>query len=233
MFTATLLVVAWLVRENHASKGSVSGFRALPDVLGEAFGLSRRNPTVLLLLGAALASGFALSGVETFWQPRFATLLGGEDSSVVFGLLLAGSFGLGMVGNLLSTPLSRRFRKRYGLLAALSQGVQGVMLVLLALQTTVPSAAALFWLVYFSRGTLHSPHSTLFNGEVPKARRSVMLSVQSLANYAGFFLGNLTLGYIAERAGIPTAWLLAGGVTVLSLVFYLRVDARTSPASPR
>ena len=229
MFAVTFLAVALLVKEDRSKLGDaeISGFSTIPSLIREAVGLSRRNPTILLLLGAASIGGFALSGVETFWQPYFANLLGGsEGNSVLFGFFLAGSFGLGMVGNLLSTPLSKLFKKRYGLVAALFGGIQGGMLVLLALQSTVGLATAFFWLVYFSRGTMNSPHATLFNDEVPAAKRSSMLSVQSLANYVGGGLGSIALGYVSDSFSISTAWMIAAGLLALSLPLYLLVDRR-------
>ncbi len=155
-------------------------------------------------------------------------MLGGnEGNTFTFGLIMASSFLVGALGNMASIPLSRLFRKRYGLLATTFQGLQGVSLVLLALQTTPLSAAALFWLVYLNMAVKGSPSMTLFNLEVPSSRRASMLSVASLISYPGFFVGSVVLGYVAEHAGIPIAWLVAGGVTVLWLVFYLRVDARS------
>ena len=238
MMTLTLLAVLLLVREERTVQetGTVRGVRALPQIVKEAFGLSRRNPTVLLLLGATLASGLALGSLETFWQPRFATLLGGsEGNSVVFGVLLAGSFGLGALGNLLATPLSRFFNRHYALVAALSQGLGGLTLVLLALQTHPTAAAGFFWLVYASRGLINSPHAVLFNREVPAARRSAMLSVQSLAAYVGVFLGSSVLGYVAENFSIHLAWVVAGVALGASLLFYLgvgRVEAGLEGESP-
>lgn len=229
IFAVTFLVVALLVKEDRSRLGDaeVSGFGAIPSLIRETFSLSRRNPTVLLLLGAASVGGFALSGVETFWQPYFANLLGGsEGNSILFGFLLAGSFGFGMVGNLLSTPLSKLFKKRYGLVAALFQGIQGGVLLLLALQSTAGLATAFFWLVYFSRGTMNSPHAALFNAEVPAAKRSSMLSVQSLANYVGGGLGSIALGYVSDSFSISAAWMIAAGLLVLSLPLYLLVDKR-------
>ena len=233
MFAVTFLVVAFLVKEDRSrlDQGEISGFSAIPSLVRETFNLSRRNSTILFLLGTTAVGGFVISGTETFWQPFFANLLGdgksnGEGNSVLFGFLLAGSFGLGMVGNLLSTPLSKVFKKRYGLVAALFQGLQGGVLLLLALQSTVGLGAAFFWLVYFSRGTMNSPHATLFNDEVPAAKRSSMLSVQSLANYVGGGVGSIALGYISDSFSISTAWMIAAGLLALSLPLYLLVDAR-------
>ncbi len=230
-----LLAFVALFVEEQVTKRTDTGVGGLAAVARSASQLSRHNPTLRLLLGATLASGFGMAGIETFWQPRFETLLGGSDgNTVVFGVIMAGSFLIGALGNIVSIPLGRLFRKRYGLLSAVFQGLQGVLLVFLALQRTALPAAALFWLVYLTMAVKGSPSMTLFNREVPSAQRSTMLSVASLVSYAGFFVGSVTLGYVAERAGIPIAWLLAGSVTVLSLVFYLRVDARTprTPDSP-
>lgn len=231
-----LLAFVALFVEDRVIESSDTGAGGLVAVGRSAFRLSRHNPTLRLLFGATLASGFGMAGIETFWQPRFETLLGGsEGNTFIFGVTMAGSFLIGALGNLTSIPLDRLFRKRYGLLSAVFQGLQGVLLILLALQKNALPAAALFWLVYLTMAVKGSPSMTLFNLEVPSAQRSTLLSVASLVSYAGFFAGSVTLGYVAERAGIPTAWLLAGGIMVMSLVFYLWVDARTSrtPASPR
>lgn len=55
-----------------------SGFRQVPQIVRDAFTLSRRNPTIVLLLGATFASGLAIISMESFWQPHFAGLLGGR-----------------------------------------------------------------------------------------------------------------------------------------------------------
>ncbi len=232
-----LLAFVALFVDDRVADSTDTGVGGLAAVARSAFQLSLHNPTLRLLFGATLASGFGMAGIETFWQPRFETLLGGSDGNTfIFGVIMAGSFLIGALGNLISIPLGRLFRKRYGLLSAAFQGLQGIALVFLALQKATLPAAALFWFIYLTMAVRGSPSMALFNLEVPSAQRSTMLSVASLVSYAGFFVGSVTLGYIAERAGIPTAWLLAGGVTVLSLVFYLRVDARArttrTPASP-
>lgn len=235
MFAVTFLAVALLVQEAPVTRqdSAPKGLGALPQVALEALRLCRRNPSLLLLLGATVAGGLALSGVETFWQPYFASLLGDRGSSLLYGLLLAGSFGLGMLGNLLATPLSRLLRGRYALAAALFQGAQGLFLVLLLLQWTVPAATALFWLVFFSRGVANSPHMALFNREVSAERRSALLSVQSLASYLGSFAGSVTLGFIAETSSIGLAWALAGALLLASVGLYLRLDARQRSARAR
>lgn len=225
-----IVFVALAVQEDRpvgATGGWRQGFTEVPTLVKDAFQLSRQNPTILLLLGATLAGGLAMLGIETFWQPQFALLQGGNvENTMLFGVAMAGSFFAGVVGNLISTPLSNRLGKRYGLVAALSRGLQGLFLILLAVQTAVPLFIFLFWLVYLNMGVLDSPHNTLVNDEIPSERRSAMLSVQSLASYLGGMLGAIGLGYVAQHTSVSAAWIVAGSILMVSLLLYLQVDAR-------
>jgi MFS transporter, DHA1 family, quinolone resistance protein len=224
-----LRLVAVAVQERRPLAGGAAWRQELgqtPAVIRDAFRLSRRNPTLVLLLAVSVVSGLMLAGLETFWQPHFAALLPTGANSLFFGVIMAGSFLVGMAGNMAATPLSRWFNRRYGLVAAVFQALRGLILILLALQTAVAPAAALFWLVYLSAGVINSPHATLVNRQIPADRRSTMLSVQSLAFYLGSILGSVGLGYLAEVASISAAWLVAGVLTVVSLALYWQVDAR-------
>ncbi|HET6447048.1 MAG TPA: MFS transporter [candidate division Zixibacteria bacterium] len=228
---AILLVVIGLFvdeSQTHQDDGTwKQGFRQVPSIVGEAVGLSRRNPTIVLLLGATLASGLALASIESFWSPHFAILIGGsEGNSLFFGALMAGSFLFGAFGSMASIPLSRLFKQRYALLASVFQGFQGLSLIVLALQGTVGLSVAFFWLLYLGMGVVNSPQATLMNEEIPSERRSSMLSVQSLAGYAGSIAGSVLLGYLAKSSSIGTAWIVAGVILLVSLVLYLKVDIR-------
>lgn len=225
MVVVTLTI--WEPRPSGSPNRWRHGFREMPLILQDAFQLSRHNPTILLLLSTTAAAGLAMVALETFWQPRFATLLGSAaENSFYFGVLLAGSFGIGMVGNIASTPLSRLLRQRYALVAAVAQGLFGLSLLMLARQTAVPLGALFFWFTYFNMGLVNSPHAALINREIPAARRSAMLSVQSLAGYAGSMLGSVGLSYLAEQQSISTAWMVAGLVVVVSSALYLQIDRR-------
>ncbi|MCO6451401.1 MAG: MFS transporter [Caldilineales bacterium] len=232
LIKASLLVfVAVAVKEarfdHKVGHGWRSGITQVPVIMQDAFNLSRHNATLLLLLAASMVGGFALAGVESFWQPYFAGLLGGgEGNSLLFGVITAGSFMIGAAGNMLSIPLSKRMNRRYALVAGWARASQGLFLVLLALQSNVGVAVAFFWLVYLGMSLGGSPHLTLVNAEIPAERRSSMLSVQSLASYVGGFVGSAGLGYIAQNASISTAWILAGLITIVSIAFYFGVDRR-------
>lgn len=221
-----ILLVAVFVKEEHpVNAGKGWGLREVPEIVRDALKLSFSNPVLLLILSGTAISGFAWAGVETFWQPRFAEFQGDETTNnVIFGALMTVGFLAGMVGSLLSIPITRLFRQRYALAAALFKGLSGVFLLLLAFQSTLSGTAAYFWLFYLGNSVTNSPLGKIQNDEIPKARRSSMLSVGSFVTYAGFFVGSVVLGFVADRASIGTAWAVAGALLIFSIVLYVRID---------
>lgn len=231
----TVAAIAVLVREERPAGGGswYAGFRAVPAIVRDALALSRANPRLLLLMSASFVAGLAIISLEALWQPFFAALPGvGQDSPAtpLFGIIMAGNFLVGMVGNLLSVPLARRWGGRYARISAFARLFQGASILALAATGALVPAAGFFWLTYLMGGVGASPHATLLNAEIPSERRSAMLSVQSLAAYLGSFVGGAALGYVAEHASISAAWLIAGALTVVSLVPYLVLDARRDRA---
>lgn len=225
-----VMITALLVKEHHqtAKAGSwKASFLEVPVIVKTGLSLSRRNPTILLLLGTTVASGFALIGLESFWQPHFANLLGGkQENTLFFGIIMGGNFIFGMLGNMLATPLTRWLNKRYALVSAIFQGIWGATIFLLALQSSALPAVAFFWLAYMNMGVINSPHNTLLNREIPSEQRSAMLSIASLTSYLGVMLGGVVLGYVADHASINQAWVIAGLLLVVSLGMYWMIDAR-------
>ena len=228
VYLLLLLAVTFLIREERSSTSEISlldGVREIPSMIKTAVSLTRKNNILLYLLGATSVSGFVLLSLESFWQPFFANLFGGSEGNTVwFGVIMGGNFLVGMLGNMIVTPVSKALGKRYGLVAAIFQGLRGIILIGLALQSNLPIAVLLFWLVYLNMGAVNSPHSTLLNEQIPSEQRSSILSIESLASYLGGAIGGVLLGYIAEQISISTAWIISGGALVLSLFLYLKID---------
>ena len=236
-----IVAVAVLIHERRPTNGASwhddswhddswrAGFRAVPGLVGDAAQLSRGNPRLLLLMSASFVAGLAVISLEALWQPHFAGLAGATGSAAptpLLGVIMAGSFVAAMGGNLLAGRLSRGLGGRHALVGALSRLLEGASILAVAVAGALIPAAGFFWLAYLMGGVGLSPHAALLNAEIPAERRSAMLSVQSLASYLGSFLGGAVLGAVAERVSIPAAWLIAGALTVVSLVPYLILDAR-------
>jgi predicted MFS family arabinose efflux permease len=227
----TAVVASLLVREGHLADRAHASARdgaGAGSIVLSAVAETFRNRTLMLLASLSVVAGAAISTMETFWQPFFSDTLAGGRPTVLFGVITAGNFLLAMGGNLVSTPLTRLFGGRPARFAAAAQGFRGLLLLLLGVQFSMGGALAAFWLAYMAVGATESPHQTLVNRNVTPSRRSAMLSVQSLAASLGAFAGSAGFGYIARVAGLRTVWIVTAGYLVLSLVLYLRVDARES-----
>jgi len=224
-----IAAIALLVQEPEDRFGATSwrrGIAEIPALLRDAVRLAAGSRILVRLLAVAGATGLVLSSLELLWQPQFGRLLGeSEARSVFLGVVLAGSFLMGVVGSLIAPRLSKRLGDRPGRVCAIFHGLRGALLVGLAVQSSAAPAALLFWLVYFGQGAVNSTHALLLNEEIPSHRRSSMLSIESLVHYVGGFIGSAGLGFVAQRTSIGTAWGVAGGVLLVSWVLYLRVDS--------
>ncbi len=205
--------------------------------VGQAVSAVVKSSRLRLLLLVDVVIGAILAGSENLWQPFFATLLPGADvaaggGTLALGVVLGGSFGVGILGNLVATQLSRALGKRHALVSAIFQVAQGAAFVFLALSGRFLLATALFWLTYLTRSGWSSPHSSLFHREVTTDKRTVMLSAQSLAGFAGAFVGSVALGALAEATSIGTSWIVAGAAVAASALPYLILDAQDRRARP-
>lgn len=241
MHATAFAAVAFSIREPSPARtrgaGAASG-RGPAALLRDARALVRTRPVLPLLLAVQAVAGFALLGLETFWQPFLeARLDGALGRTWIFGVVLAGSFLAGMIGNLVAIPLARWSGGRRAHLAAAAVGVQVAALAGLATSGSAAVATGFFWLAYFAIGLAASPLATLFHRAVPAERRSSMLSVQSLLGFAGSFAGSLVLGLVAEGVSIGAAWAVAAAVLTVGVGFLMRavrserVDDATEPAS--
>lgn len=218
---------AAVARAGPAATGQTRGFAAIRPIVTSALRAARDDRIVTLVMITTAATGLSVAALETFWQPRFDTLLrdgAGPASPLTFGALMAGAFTVGVIGNLASIPLARRLGRRYALAAALGQLLGGAALVALAWRSGLPAAVGLFWIAYFANALTGSPIATILNEQVPSARRSSTLSVVSLAGYLGAFAGSAGFGALAQHAGIPVVWTVAGAILAASAGFLLAID---------
>ncbi|HSH01932.1 MAG TPA: MFS transporter [Anaerolineae bacterium] len=228
-----LVIVVIGVREERTAEqevGLLAGVRQVPTIIRDAVGVCREEPILPWMLGGAVIMGLSLMALETFWQPFFAVLLGGEEGQPHgvgqthwFGIIMGGNFLWGVVGSIMATPLSRLFKQQYGLLLGVMGVVQAGLLMFLSQQTSFWAAVIAFWSVYMVMGVMNSPIGAIYNEAIPSAQRSSLLSVQSLMGHVGSISSGLVIGYIAEKWGVGAAWFVVSWLIMLSLVIYLRV----------
>ena len=92
--------------------------------------------------------------------------------------------------------------------------------MVLAWQSGLLGFAILYLALYAVLGLSNSPHAAAFNENIPKERRSTLMSFESLMIQAGGLVGSLVIGWLAQSSGIASAWTVAGVVLAASSTTY-------------
>jgi len=228
----TLAAAIWL-RESRLKTAARSGAGAIRDVVRQAVAFGVKNRLVFLLVAAASLSALAISGVEAFWQPRFARLLGGgAGRSHLFGAIAAATFAFSAAGSALVAPLSKKAGGRHGLVSALAAVLLGGATLVLALQTSFRGALAGFWFVYLLTGLAGPVLQAFFNDSIPAENRATLLSFLAFCLRAGVLAGGLGLGFLAAHFSIPAAWIASGCVALATAPLYLYAESLRSRRPP-
>ncbi len=220
-----LLITQVVITEDRSTyTAGLRGALQVPLILKDAVQLVRRLPAVPWLLLASFVSGVALISLETFWQPVAALTFGGEaESSGAFGLLGTLMGVAILAGSLLIAQWGSRFPGGPVMLAATSQGLKGTAMVLMTVFSGPAGLAVFLFLSYGATAANNAPHDTLLHRAIPDSRRSVMLSLNSLAFFLGTAVGSSSLGWLAEAASPLLALAVGGIITVLGALCYLGV----------
>jgi len=223
MIVVQMFLTSVLVREaGYKGEGNTirNGFRSLPKVISDATSFGVKDRFTLTLLLSMFFMGFGLLAVELLWQPRAISFMDPDEGSWVLGVLAAGYFFASAVGNLLAVRLVPWFGRGELLLLTLIRAVTGITLIVLAWQSGLLAFAFLYLLLYLVIGTSNSPHAAVFNARIPSERRSTLMSFESLMIQAGGLIGAPTVGWLADRSGITSAWTVAGAILLLSSSTY-------------
>lgn len=215
--------------EGLAAGGLAAG--GLAATIGAALSMAARQRQVRRLLLGALTIGVALVAIETLWQPRFVALLDGGDgeagaNTVFLGLLLALAFVGGALGSAVAPRLAGRLERWTSASATVAQLLGALALVALAVVSWPPLAATFFIAFYAFNGAAGPLRDELLHEQIPSETRSTILSAESLAFQAGGFVAALTLPALADVAGIPPAWMVAGAVLAVGAMLYLGIERR-------
>lgn len=230
-----------IIKENFKAKEGesiVDGFKNVPAVIATSIEYGVKNRSILLLLLVMATVGFGITGLELLWQPRVEEIMGGDAQTWVLGVLAAAYFFITAAGSALVTPLCTRLRNDNALVMALLMVAMGLSIMVLSLQGAILPFATMYLMTYMVIGMTNSPYGALYNEEVPAEQRSTMLSFLSLVTQGGGLMGSILLGFMAERSGIPMAWMIAGvvvGISSLGMLAYRRRHAaisRTSTPAP-
>jgi MFS family permease len=185
--------------------------RDVPATVAAGLRLAGRDRTIVLVLGATLAFGFALSALEIVAPVQFAHLLGSEESaSAVFGVLVTLAF-LGSAGGSAVAPRSAGLVGSASRTAALATGLIALFFLGLAVGPPFVAVAVLYVGIYLLAGISGPLGNDLLHLRVNADQRATLLSVRSLIQQLGGLAGSLLIPALAA-VSFGLGWLVAGGL---------------------
>ena len=171
----------------------------------------------LVAIGATL--GAVVMSVETFLPIELQVRWGPDGVSMVLGVVMAVAFAATAAGQALAARQASTASAAPlvgavlgATVIALGAGVVALDASVLSTAAAVALVAAGSWAVYFGLGLATPSLAAAFHDRVPSAQRATMLSLRSLAAYAGGVVATLALGRLADGAGLLPVWLVVAGL---------------------
>ncbi len=209
-----VLVARWLVPVGHGPRarlGDVIG--DVPRTLGSGLALASRRGPLRRLLFYTAAIGAALAGVELLTPLHLSQLHTDTNSTAtLFALLACAAFLVAGAGAWASPLLARRLRSAPTTLFATTL-LAAVALMGVGLPGVVTSGG-MYLLFYAALGAGEPLLDELTHDAVSARHRTTMLSVRSMALQSVGMVTSMGVGWLADAAGTPSAFIAVGAVAV-------------------
>jgi MFS family permease len=228
----TLLIAFRFMHDIGFKPARGEGVRAeVTSVLRGSIDGGLRNPPVRwLMLAAPFTFGVGIYAFYAF-QPYLLQLYGDPTAYGVAGLAAAAIAGAQIVGGLIVTRVRRLFRRRTD--ALIAAGVATVVLLALVGLTNSFVFALLLVLVWSLIFALESPLRQAFlNGVIPSEQRATVLSFDNMMGSAGGVIAQPALGHVADVNGYAASYLVATGISAISLPFIFLARREKAVSDP-
>ncbi len=176
-----------------------------------------KSSTVICIFISVFSTGFFLSSLETYWQPHFITLLPGNDSMGLLGLMAFLYFAAATLGSIGSNKIFKEYKFDPKKMYVILRTMLAISLIFTALQTNVPIFIALYSSIYLLFGMASIPEGVILNSEIPNEIRASVLSVNSLIMQIGGLTGSLLYSILINYISIPKIWMIAASVVLVTV----------------
>jgi MFS family permease len=241
MLGVSLGVAFFLMHDlGFTRRTGVSPVTAVRDVARGAVDSGLRNrPVRWLMLAAPFTGGV---GFYAFYamQPYLLELYGDPSAYTVAGLAAAIVAGAQIVGGLTVPAVRRFFRLRTDallllgaieVLALAGLGVIGGVGASLGFTAFVLAIGLL--VTWGLVGAMSRPvRQTYINGLIPSQERATVLSFDSLMSSVGGVVAQPVLGRVADVSGYAASYLVAAGISAISLPFVVLARHEQASSDP-
>lgn len=176
-----------------------------------------KSSTVICIFISVFSTGFFLSSLETYWQPHFITLLPGNDSMGLLGLMAFLYFAAATLGSIGSNKIFKEYKFDPKKMYVILRTMLAISLIFTALQTNVPVFITLYSSIYLLFGMASIPEGVILNSEIPNEIRASVLSVNSLIMQIGGLTGSLLYSILINYISIPKIWMIAASVVLVTV----------------
>jgi len=107
-----------------------------------------------------------------------------------------------------------------------SQVIIGAGILFTVVFKSVPIALSMFFIHEMARGLFRPLKDVYLNDNIPSKERATLISFESISHHLGGMVGLVFSGFVAEKINIPTAWILSGGVLIVSTLLLLKNNVK-------
>lgn len=181
----------------------------------------RSNRLLAGLMAGSITTGFLLSSIEKYWQPKLVAITNGTEKATVFLGFLA---FIGFMGALAGTVISGRIIETYkrSVLLQFTLWRLGMVVAVAALSRSMAALGYGAWygVFYVCLGLSGIAEQVMLNRLIPAHLRASLLSSASFALQAGGLAasGFAALWLTDRQEGISSLWLISAGIMVISVI---------------
>lgn len=217
MLNALLFLLSWFwIEESKKGTRRTEGTGFAP-----VFRFLRHQGLLAALMLSAIATGFILSSIEKYWQPRLLAIGGKQEhTTVLLGLLAFVGFISALGGTILSGHLTGTRKSSVVPLFILWRIVLSGAAIALALSTGGMGYGVSYGLFYLVLGLAGIPEQVMLNRLIPNHLRASVLSVSSFCLQAGGLASSAFAAWFlaSEGRGIGELWIISSVVIASALI---------------
>lgn len=218
--------------EGAAVQQALTSVKEAPGVVRAGLRLVRDNGVLRGLILVEVFWCLAMIVFETFQPIRLAELAGGEEAAArLMGPTAAAAWGVFAVGSALAGRASKRLGvTRTAMLARVLNGAGALVMGLVAGPVALIGAYLVTYALHGSAGPMHA---ALLHREASSDNRATVLSINSMVAFGAFSVLTPLAGLLAEASTTQLAMAVAGGLSILGVLFYrpsLRAERSGVPA---
>ncbi|HUO05462.1 MAG TPA: MFS transporter [Candidatus Binataceae bacterium] len=228
------MVVGAILMHDERPRASLPQFSAIArQIASRVTGGIRSglNARTVLMLSAASAITFAA------WAPYWLEWPIMFNASFSVGVWIIGwiycALALArMIGAEISARLALDDERRAAHVAMLVAGASVMLFAAGVLGDRPAAALAMLFVMNFCTGAMQPLTQSWFNEQIDPENRATLLSFNSTFSTMGGAIGLMFAGRIADSAGIPFEWQIAGLISLCAAPIYWMARRRVSVASP-